>query len=108
MGSYDLFFLPTAGENFGHVILESLCSGTPVLISDTTPWRNLQDLGVGWDISLSKREEFIDVIEKIHKYSEVDYSQLRINAKSYSNLKVNDESAVEANRKLFNNVYNNC
>ena len=34
---YDLLFLPTKGENFGHVILESMSAGTPVLISDTTP-----------------------------------------------------------------------
>jgi hypothetical protein len=28
----DLFFLPTRGENFGHVIAEALSVGTPVLI----------------------------------------------------------------------------
>lgn len=35
---YDLFALPTHGENFGHVIFESLSVGTPVVISDQTPW----------------------------------------------------------------------
>jgi glycosyltransferase involved in cell wall biosynthesis len=39
LSSYDLFVFPTLGENFGHVILESLSAGTPVLISDQTPWR---------------------------------------------------------------------
>jgi glycosyltransferase involved in cell wall biosynthesis len=34
MRDYDLFFLPTFGENFGHVILEALSAGCPVLISD--------------------------------------------------------------------------
>lgn len=38
IASHDLFFLPTRGENFGHVIFEALASGTPVLISDRTPW----------------------------------------------------------------------
>jgi len=38
---YDLFFFPTKGENFGHVILESMSAGTPTLIADTTPWKNL-------------------------------------------------------------------
>lgn len=36
---YDLFALPTLGENFGHVIFESLQAGTPVLISDRTLWQ---------------------------------------------------------------------
>ncbi|GAF04922.1 glycosyltransferase family 4 protein [Saccharicrinis fermentans] len=38
---YHVLFLPSRGENFGHVILESLMSGRPVLISDQTPWRDL-------------------------------------------------------------------
>lgn len=43
LAEYDLFFLPTLGENFGHVIAEALSSGLPVLISDTTPWRDLAE-----------------------------------------------------------------
>lgn len=37
--AYDLFAFPTHGENFGHVIFEALRAGTPVLISDRTPWK---------------------------------------------------------------------
>lgn len=36
---YDLFAFPTHGENFGHVIFEALRAGTPVLLSDRTPWK---------------------------------------------------------------------
>lgn len=36
---HDLFAFPTHGENFGHVIFESLRAGTPVLISNQTPWQ---------------------------------------------------------------------
>jgi glycosyltransferase involved in cell wall biosynthesis len=36
MDRYDLFYLPTLGENFGHVIAEALGCGLPVLIADTT------------------------------------------------------------------------
>ena len=39
---YHALFLPSRGENFGHVILESFMAGRPVLISDQTPWRNLK------------------------------------------------------------------
>lgn len=36
---HDLFAFPTHGENFGHVIFEALRAGTPVLLSDQTPWK---------------------------------------------------------------------
>lgn len=41
--AYDLFAFPTLGENFGHVVFESLRAGTPVLLSDRTPWSSTDD-----------------------------------------------------------------
>jgi len=35
---YDALVMPTAGENFGHVIAEALSVACPVVCSDTTPW----------------------------------------------------------------------
>ena len=58
-----MFFLPSFSENFGHAINEALSVGVPVLISDKTPWRNLQEKGMGWDLSLDNRRAFIEVIE---------------------------------------------
>lgn len=34
----DVLLLPTAGENFGHIIAESMSVGCPVICTDTTPW----------------------------------------------------------------------
>ena len=44
--------LPTHGESFGHIIVEAWAAGCPVLISDRTPWRELREQGVGWDVPL--------------------------------------------------------
>ena len=44
---YDAFILPTRGENFGHVIAESLSSGCPVICSQRTPWTQVLLLGGG-------------------------------------------------------------
>ena len=49
---YDVMLLPTLGENFGHAIIEALDAGLPVVISDRTPWRNLEQAGVGADLPL--------------------------------------------------------
>jgi glycosyltransferase involved in cell wall biosynthesis len=44
---YDAFVFPTLGENFGHVIAESLSASCPVICSDTTPWTPVLAAGGG-------------------------------------------------------------
>ena len=46
-----------------NMILKALCAGCPVLISDQTPWRDLEENGVGWDL-LSKPEMFRQVLQQ--------------------------------------------
>jgi glycosyltransferase involved in cell wall biosynthesis len=50
LGARHFLLLPTWGENFGHVILEALRVGTPVVIGDGTPWRGLEGARAGWDV----------------------------------------------------------
>ena len=45
---YDAFLFPTRGENFGHVIAESLSASCPVFCSDQTPWTEVLDAGGGF------------------------------------------------------------
>jgi glycosyltransferase involved in cell wall biosynthesis len=71
----DLFFMPTLGENYGHAIIESLLSGTPVLISDQTPWINLEQDGLGKDIPLDNQEGYVDFIKVVAKMDEVGYKE---------------------------------
>ncbi|MBB4634522.1 glycosyltransferase [Longimicrobium terrae] len=59
-----LLLLPTLGENFGHVILEALSEGCPVLISDQTPWRELTQRRAGWDLPLADIPAFTAVLEQ--------------------------------------------
>jgi glycosyltransferase involved in cell wall biosynthesis len=44
---YDAFIFPTRGENFGHVIAESLSASCPVICTDQTPWTALLANGGG-------------------------------------------------------------
>lgn len=44
---YDAFVFPTRGENFGHVIAESLAAACPVICSTFTPWTDVLDAGGG-------------------------------------------------------------
>lgn len=46
--SHDVFVFPTAGENFGHTIAESLANGCPVIITaHATPWTETATAGGG-------------------------------------------------------------
>ena len=99
--NYDLFLFPTKGENFGHVILESILAGTPLLIANTTPWRNLEKLGIGWDFPLDRPDEFITAIENVASIGKNEYMKLRSRVRNYGEKEVNDSSILDANRQLL-------
>lgn len=101
MREHDLFFLPTLGENFGHVILEALCAGCPILISDQTPWRGLEDKGVGWDLPLEQAERFQVVLQKCVDMDQNEYAKWSRMAKEYGIKVTQDDKIVEQNRQLF-------
>lgn len=106
--AYDLFLFPTRGENYGHVIVEALSAGTPVLISDRTPWRNLEADDLGWDVPL---ESVAVYLEKIHGLAEQ-----RANEKLQRRVKVQEQlrrrllapDALDANRRMFLTTKNGC
>jgi glycosyltransferase involved in cell wall biosynthesis len=75
LSSYDLFLLPTLGENFGHVILESLLAGCPVLISDRTPWRRLQARRAGQALSLDQPEAFVAALEQFAAMDDAEFQE---------------------------------
>jgi len=98
---YDLFLFPSGGENYGHVIAESLTAGTPVLISDKTPWRNLLNNNLGWDISLDKMDSYIEIIEKCALMSIEERSGIRSAIRSYIEKNLLDPVVLETHRQLF-------
>ena len=83
LSKYDLFLLPTLGENFGHVIFESLSVGTPVVISDQTPWSDEKSPSL-WCINLNNLNEWIKTISDFNKLDIENMNLLRIKAKELS------------------------
>jgi hypothetical protein len=69
-------FMPTQGENFGHIILESLQAARPVIISNLTPWKNLEAQHCGFDLPLSNKQIFADVIEKLAAMNQNEFDEL--------------------------------
>lgn len=62
---YDAFLFPTLSENFGHVIAESLVTGCVPIISDQTPWNDMNEANAGWALPLSDTKRFKDAIQEI-------------------------------------------
>jgi glycosyltransferase involved in cell wall biosynthesis len=102
--SYDLFFLPTRGENYGHVILESLLAGTPVLIANTTPWRNLEELGIGWDLALDDEQGFVSRIDYASRLSDDAFKLWRKRVYRFACECVANPDVV-SNRDLFMKIF---
>ncbi|MFC2993565.1 glycosyltransferase family 4 protein [Halomonas tibetensis] len=101
LSQYDLFFMPTHGENYGHVIAEALCAGLPILISDQTPWRDLEEQGIGWDLSLDELTVFSRAIEKAHAMSADEYAAFRERVLAWAKQKFENPKAIEANKAMF-------
>jgi glycosyltransferase involved in cell wall biosynthesis len=102
---HDLFLFPTLGENYGHVICEALASGCPVLISDQTPWRNLEAEGVGWDIPLGEMERFRSVLQQCVDGDGEWFAALSKRAMNYAVKRASDPKTIEANRELFQGAF---
>lgn len=102
LADYDLFFLPTLGENYGHVIAEALSAGTPVLVSDQTPWRNLAAHGVGWDLPLDDEgNRYLKAIEATRERISEERDKWRQRVYDYAKFCLEDPALIEANRQVF-------
>lgn len=101
LSRHDLFFLPTRGENYGHVIQEALAAGLPVLISDTTPWGGVVARGVGWELPLDRKMAFAQIIDEVAAWAPKRFEAVRYNALTYAAECAEDDDALNANKQLF-------
>lgn len=81
---HHFFILPTRGENFCHAAVESFVNGTPVILSDQTPWLNLDAAHAGFDIRLEDSESWISVLQKCVDMNQLTYSTLLEGTLKYS------------------------
>lgn len=97
---FDVFFLPTLGENYGHVIAEALSVGLPVVVSDRAPWRGLAEKGVGYDGPLDE-EAFARKLDWIASMDARTSASMRETCRQFARTVLTDPEAVKANRRLF-------
>lgn len=98
---HHFFVLPTLGENFGHAVLEAMGAGTPVLISDQTPWQHLPEKGAGWDIALDNRDRWQEVMQHCVDMTQREYTQFSESAYAFAVQWSSDNDILRANYELF-------
>jgi len=82
-----ILFFPTFSENYGHVIIEALQARRPVVISNQTPWNDLNDFKAGYAISLDEIDRFIQAINYYVTMSDIDFKQVTLNCAEYVRVK---------------------
>ena len=99
----DLFVLPTKNENFGHAIVEAMFMGCPILISDQTPWTDINEFGGGAALSLNQKDDWLSYITMISNLEEIQWQRKSQQVLSYIKKSLNRENIKNEYIKLFSN-----
>lgn len=98
---FHFLFLPTFGENFGHAIFEAFIAGKPVIISDKTPWQDLQSKDLGWEIPLSDEKGFVNAITEALEMGQHQYNVMSLMCGSFADTYRNNNETRKRYLELF-------
>lgn len=108
LANAHFLLLPTRHENYGHAILESFALGLPVIISDQTPWRNLEAESVGWDVPVADANAFKKVLQQAVAMNTERFGEMSQNAVTFAQRFTNNSDVLEQNRAMFNSLLANA
>lgn len=98
---HHVLLFPTRGENFGHVIIEALLAGCPVLLSDQTPWRQLREHGVGWDLPLDRPDLHRQALQDCVDMDEAAFQVMSRRAMDFAAGAARDCGPIAQNRQML-------
>jgi glycosyltransferase involved in cell wall biosynthesis len=101
LAHYELFYLPTLGEGFGHSIFEALQSGCPVLLSDRTPWNDVATSGGGVVLPLERPDDFAHSLQRYVDISAEEYNHVALQALAYSVEYIKNSQLNQTHQALF-------
>lgn len=101
LGGFDLFLLPTHGENFGHVILEALAAGLPVIVGSDTPWQQAEAEHAGWLVNSDSPPELARLIDRFATLTPAERAVMSESATRLAAKVLGRSEGVEAHRQMF-------
>ena len=104
MASYHIFIFPTKTENFGHVIVEALQVGLVTIISNNTPWSDIEKFKAGWSIPLSDKKKYISTFKKVFSLNTVELERISARSKIYIKKKVDLSLNINKYKEMYLNV----
>ncbi len=102
--NYHALYMPTLNENFGHSILESFAAGCLVIISDQTPWNNLQTLNIGYNVKVNEKSaetELQDALTALLNLNEDDFNAFGLKAWTFAHFYGANNQNLQMNKLLF-------
>ena len=100
ISSYDIFILPTKGESYGHAIIESLISSTPVIIGNKTPWHKYKNNAIV-SLSLNNEKKWVSELEKWVDLNNSQYLIRSLGAQKFAKSHLFNNKIVNQNKNLF-------
>jgi glycosyltransferase involved in cell wall biosynthesis len=101
---HHIFLFPTLGENYGHVIQEALSAGCAVVLSDQTPWQDLEKKGVGYVYPIGALEKFVAAVESYAAMDQEEFQAVSDKALAYAVENSNDKVKNTGYRKIFDTL----
>lgn len=101
LSQYDLMFMPSKSESFGHAIFESLKAACPVLIGENTPWRDLEEKKAGWNHSFGRMDKFVEVLRSAVEMDAAEFESWHAGALNVAVEYVKSNGAEQAYHRLF-------
>ena len=100
VAKYHAYYMPTTGENFGHSIVEAMLVGRPILISDQTPWTDVDGVG-GYAVQLNDTDGYTKALNELVNMNSEQFDVYCNGAKRYVNQKLNTNEIIEQYIKAF-------
>lgn len=100
----QVFLFPTLGENYGHVIQEALSAGCPVILSDQTPWQDLEENQSGYVFPLEEEDKFVQAIENYAAMEANEFQSHVEKAFRYAKKQVEISMSETGYRRIFDEL----